>query len=331
MINKEFGYFCLVVFACAVFMFARSMNSDTAAAAPSLSTGTSAAPSEVVAETAQVPEVSPAAVKSPAAPAPKPQAVPVPPQAPPRVPPTLAAPSPSPTGPRPAGNPDDVPGTKRSGKIKASTNSKLPPAYGPLPAKVHVVVYSDFQCPVCRRAVEATHQIAEVVPGARVEFRQHALAMHKNAEIAAIASLAAHRQGKFWKMHDILFQNQSALDSLSLETYAQQIGLDMARYKKDIADPALKARVKAEGKVAESLGARGTPAFVVNGKLQVGWGSWQGFRGMVQRELSKVDEMLKSGTKLKDVFAVRAKEIMAPKDYKIYKAGVIDQVSKFYK
>src|SRR5437867_1103461 len=135
-------------------------------------------------------------------------------------------------------NRDDAPPRVKSGKVFASTNADLPPALGPSPAKVLVIVFSDFQCPVCRRTADATQQIAEEFPGeVRVEFWQHPLATHSNAENAAVASLAAQRQGKFWEYHDELFRNQADIDPASLARYAEQLGLDVERFKTDYAAP----------------------------------------------------------------------------------------------
>jgi protein-disulfide isomerase len=235
----------------------------------------------------------------------------------------MSMPPPSTTSTLP--NPDR-PTRTTSGKVHASRDPKLPPALGPTPAKVVVLVFSDFQCPVCARVTDATHQIAEEWPGdVRVEFRQHPLPIHPNAENAAIASLAAHRQGKFWEMHDVLFGHQSALDPASLEIYAQGLGLDMARFRKDVADPELRARVKREGTLADQLGANGTPGFLINGRMSLGWGSWFGFRGQVEDELNAVNALLAKGTKLAAVHALRAKTL-AKDDaaFKVYKAGIID-------
>ena len=220
----------------------------------------------------------------------------------------------------------DRPTRTTSGKVHASRDPKLPPALGPTPARVVVLLFSDFQCPVCARVTDATHQIAEEWPGqVRLEFRQHPLTIHPNAENAAVAALAAHRQGKFWEMHDVLFAHQGTLDPQSLETYAQGLGLDMARFKKDVADPELRARAKREGALADRLGANGTPAFFINGRLSLGWGSWFGFRGQVQDELNAVDALLKTGTRLAQVHALRAKA-NAKDDaaFAAYKAGVLD-------
>jgi len=204
-------------------------------------------------------------------------------------------------------NPADSPARVKSGKVFASTDVNVPPALGPLPAKVLVTVFSDFQCPVCRRSADATDQIAEEFPGeVRVEFWQHPLASHAQAEDAAVASLAAQRQGKFWEYHDEVFRNQGAIDPASLARYAEELGLDALRFKNDYASPELRARAKSEAAAAERLGARNTPAFMVNGKLRTGWGSWSNFRGEVERELILARKLEEQGTPVDQIVERRA-------------------------
>jgi protein-disulfide isomerase len=224
---------------------------------------------------------------------------------------------------------DEPPKRTQSDKVRVSTDPALPPAYGPNPAKVHVIVYSDFQCPVCSRVVGATHQIAQEFPGdVRVEFRQLALAMHRHAENAAVASLAAHRQGKFWKMHDVLFANQGKLDPESLPEHARAAGLDMERFTKDYADAALRERVRQETSLAERLGADGTPTFIINGKASSGWASWFAFRQDVGTELQEANALIKSGVKPAEVHARRAEEALKDGDFTAYKTAVIDPLAK---
>ena len=117
-----------------------------------------------------------------------------------------------------------------------------------------MVVFSDFQCPVCRRSADATNQIAEEFPGdVRVEFWQHPLPMHANAENAAVASLAAHRQGKFWEFHDATFRNQSTLDYASLTRNAEVVGLDMEQFQRDYGDPAAAGAREGRGRHRRSV------------------------------------------------------------------------------
>ena len=326
MIPKEMATIIIGAAAVGLFVYARGMDTPKAAAPV------------VAAAPAPTPAALPPAVAV-AAPAPVVAAEPPAPAPAPPAPVVAPAPTPAPAPPPPAPanadgppklSPDDAPAITHSGKVAVSKDVTLPPAMGPNPAKVVVIVYSDFQCPVCRRCTAATHQIAEEFPGdVRVEFRQHALAMHKNAQNSAVAALAAHMQGKFWEMHDVLFDNQGALDEDSLSAYAQRLGLDMAKFKKDYADPAVRKRVEDESALADTLEARGTPGFLINGKLSVGWGSWNGFRSQVEMELNAVNAELGKGTRLADVHAARAK--VNSKDdaaFKAYKAGIVDQLAK---
>lgn len=222
-------------------------------------------------------------------------------------------------------NPADSPVRTKSGKVEAEADSERPPALGPRDAKVVVIVFSDFQCPVCRRSADATDQIAEEFPGeVRVEFWQHPLPMHGNAENAAVASLAAHRQGKFWEYHDVTFRNQSSLDVLSLTRNAEVIDLDMEQFQSDYADPALRERVKGEAAAAESFAARSTPAFMVNGKLNVGWGSWGGFRSDVERELAQAKTLETQGVPSDQIAGRRAEAQIADADVlAIYREKVL--------
>jgi len=208
-------------------------------------------------------------------------------------------------------NPADSPVRVKSGKVFASTDATVPPALGPLPAKVLVIVFSDFQCPVCRRSADATDQIAEEFPGeVRVEFWQHALASHASAENAAVASLAAQRQGMFWEYHDEVFRNQSAIDPASLAGYAEHLGLDMEQFNKDYADPALRGRAQAEAAFADRFGATSTPAFMINGKVHIGWGSWSGFRSDVERELVEARKLGAQGIPVEQLADQRAHAVI---------------------
>lgn len=171
------------------------------------------------------------------------------------------------------------------------------PAIGKDDALVKVYVFSDFQCPVCRRVVEPMKELARTMgDDVQIIFKQNALEMHRLADGAARASLAAFRQGKFWEFHDKLFQDQRALSEPQLVDAARALGLDVERFQKDMADPAIAAQVLYERKLAEALGARGTPGFYINGKKMVGWGSYAGFKSMVERALKPAKALAEGGT-----------------------------------
>jgi protein-disulfide isomerase len=142
-----------------------------------------------------------------------------------------------------------------------------PAALGPETAKVTIVEFSDFQCPYCAQAHETVRQLRERYPEqVRVVFRHFPLAFHEHARLAAQAALAAHAQGKFWPYHDRLFERQNALDRKSLDTYAQDLGLDVALFKKSLDENAYDAQVEADLALGRSVRVDGTPTMFINGK-----------------------------------------------------------------
>jgi protein-disulfide isomerase len=170
------------------------------------------------------------------------------------------------------------------------------PAMGPATAVVKVLVLSDFQCPVCRRVVEPLKEVVRSSGGkVQVVFLHNALTQHSQAGLAALAGIAAFRQGKFWAYHDLLFKDQSRLDRASLVAHARALRLDVARFERDLDDPEASAQVTYERSLAKALDAQGTPGFFVNGKKLVGWGSYGGFKAMVDRALRDAEAV--SGAK----------------------------------
>jgi protein-disulfide isomerase len=162
------------------------------------------------------------------------------------------------------------------------------PVKGPQDAPVTVVAFSDFQCPFCSRAANTVKQLEEEYKGKlRVAFKHQPLANHENARPAATASLAAHEQGKFWEFHDKLFANQTALDRASLERYAQELGLDMGKFKAAMDSNKFEAHIAADSAQGSQIGAGGTPTFFVNGRKIVGAKPIEVFRKMVDEELRK--------------------------------------------
>ena len=145
------------------------------------------------------------------------------------------------------------------------------PTRGPADAPVEVVFFSDFECPYCEKAEATLKQVEAERPGkVKVAFRQRPLPMHEHATLAAKASLAAERQGRFWPYHDALLQHRDALERADLARYATDLGLDRARFERDLDDPALDAKVAAEVKRATYLEVRGTPTAFINGRRLTG-------------------------------------------------------------
>ncbi len=163
------------------------------------------------------------------------------------------------------------------------------PGFGPADAKVNVVVYSDFQCPFCVKAAEVEAALKEKFAGksVRLVFRQFPLSFHKEAKLAAEASLAAHAQGKFWEFHEALFKHQDALEKPSLATYAKEVGLDVARFEKELDDGKWTAQVEADMKMAEEVGVSGTPTMLVNARRVANPTDAGSVAKMVEEELAR--------------------------------------------
>ena len=170
------------------------------------------------------------------------------------------------------------------------------PRKGPKDAKVTIVEFSDFQCPFCSRVVPTIKEITEKYPkDVAIVFVNQPLSFHDKARGAAQAFMAAHKQGKAWQMHDKMFANQQALLPADLEKSAQELGMDVARFKKDMADPATDKSIAADQALASSVGADGTPAFRINGREISGAQPFPAFQAIIDDEIKKADEMLKKG------------------------------------
>ncbi len=99
--------------------------------------------------------------------------------------------------------------------------------------------------------------------------------------------MAAHEQGKFWPYHDKLFANQGALDRASLEKYAEELGLNMARFRAALDSGKFKDRIEKDKQLAASVGASGTPTFFINGNRLVGAQPVDAFKKIIDEELKK--------------------------------------------
>jgi protein-disulfide isomerase len=138
---------------------------------------------------------------------------------------------------------------------------------GPLDAKLTIVEYGDYQCPYCGQAYPIVEKLlSEFADSMRLVFRNLPLAeVHPHAEAAAEVAEAVGLQGKFWEMHDTLFEHQRDLSDAALLRYIAAVGADVAEATKEIADGGPRQRVEADFESAIRSGANGTPTFFVNG------------------------------------------------------------------
>jgi protein-disulfide isomerase len=208
----------------------------------------------------------------------------------------------------------DVPGAAEAAgeveRFKVPVTNKQPQK-GPADALVTIVEFSEFECPFCARVNPTVARIMKEYDGkVRVAWRNNPLPFHKNATPAAIAAMEAHAQGgddKFWKMHDILFQNQKALTRDNLEKYAQQVGLDMAAFRKALDTNKHEAAIKQDQELAAKLGARGTPAFFINGRKLMGAQPYEKFKELIDDEVRRTEQLVGTGVAKNRVYAAITK------------------------
>ncbi|MBU3937589.1 MAG: thioredoxin domain-containing protein [Proteobacteria bacterium] len=151
--------------------------------------------------------------------------------------------------------------------FSVALNTQGDPFLGPENAPVVIVAFSDFECPYCGTVGTLFEEVLAKYPkDVKVVFKQFPLAMHKQAQGAALASLAAHRQGKFWQYHDLLFENQKSLSEAKYTELAKKLGLDMEKFSKDSKAPATQQDLERDMADAQQAGVRGTPTIFVNGR-----------------------------------------------------------------
>jgi protein-disulfide isomerase len=162
------------------------------------------------------------------------------------------------------------------------------PQKGAKAPKVAIVECSDFDCPFCGRVQPTLDQLLANHPSDVALFYQHLpLAFHPGAEPAARAAVAAQAQGKFWKLHDLLFENPRERTEADLERLARKAGVNVKKWRKAFHSPETAARVKAESETCSANGINGTPGFLINGRLVSGAQPLESFEQVVQEELAR--------------------------------------------
>ena len=139
---------------------------------------------------------------------------------------------------------------------------------GAATAPVTLVEYGDYECPYCGEAYPILKEVARRAGASlRFVFRNFPLTqMHPHAFGAAVAAEAAALQGKFWEMHDMLYENQEQLEPEALLGYAKALKLDLERFARDAKSPAVEAKIKHDFQTGIMSGVNGTPSFFINGQ-----------------------------------------------------------------
>ncbi len=153
-------------------------------------------------------------------------------------------------------------------------------------APIQIVEFSDFQCGFCNKVLSSLKEVEDAYgEKVNVTFKHFPLGFHKDAPKASEASLCAGDQGKFWEMHDKLFENQKALGIDKLPGYAEAVGLDMAKFQPCLDDGKYTDQVAADMAAGSAAGVSGTPAFFINGRFVNGALPFEAFKEVIDEEL----------------------------------------------
>jgi protein-disulfide isomerase len=163
------------------------------------------------------------------------------------------------------------------------------PAKGPADAAVTIVEFSDFECPYCSRVLPSLRQVMENYSDTvRVVFRQFPLnSIHPRAQKAAEASLCADDQGKFWEMHDAMFEEQKSLEVAQLKEKAARLELDAEAFASCLDDGKYAEQVAADLQEGSAAGVSGTPAMFINGRFLNGAVPYETLKDIIDRELER--------------------------------------------
>jgi len=165
------------------------------------------------------------------------------------------------------------------------------PIKGPASAKVTIQIFSDFQCPFCKRVGPTMAEIEKNYGGkVKLVWRHMPLPFHEDAPLASQASQEAYAQKGnegFWKFHDALFASQPEIKRPALEKIATDLGLDMTKFKQALDTAKYKANIDRDSKVAQDAGIQGTPAFVINGYFLSGAQPFAAFNKIIKRALGE--------------------------------------------
>jgi protein-disulfide isomerase len=161
------------------------------------------------------------------------------------------------------------------------------PVKGNMNAPVTIVEFSDFECPYCAKLQPTLKEVLKTYPmDVRLVYKDFPLSFHKQAKNAARAAHAAGEQGKYWEMHDILFENYNKLADDKYGEFAAQLGLDVKKFAGDFKSGKYDSLIEEGMGMGPKLGIRGTPTLFINGKRMQGR-SFDDFKRYIEQVLKK--------------------------------------------
>jgi protein-disulfide isomerase len=158
-------------------------------------------------------------------------------------------------------------------KMEVNVDIGKAPVWGKENAKVTIIEFSDFQCPFCSRAAKTVSELKKKYAGKiKIAYKQFPLPMHQNARPTAEASMCVAEQGndKFWKFHDITFENQEKLSPEDVAKYAKEAGADPKAFADCVAAHKFADYVAQDMETGNKAGVRSTPTFLINGQIIAG-------------------------------------------------------------
>jgi protein-disulfide isomerase len=162
------------------------------------------------------------------------------------------------------------------------------PNKGPADARVTLVEFVDYECPHCRTAQALMRQVLDTYPRqVRLCFKHFPLSGHTNSRLAAEATTAAQKQGKFWPYNDKVWDNADNLTPAVLEKIAKDVGLDVARWRGDMNSDEVKAAVSRDKSDGATLGINSTPTIYINGRKYTGRHDIESISDWIDEELGK--------------------------------------------
>jgi protein-disulfide isomerase len=161
------------------------------------------------------------------------------------------------------------------------------PIKGNKNAPVTIVEFTDFQCPYCARVQPVLKEVLKAYPKeVKLVLKNYPLRIHQQARNAAKAAMAAAEQGKFWQMHDALFENYNKLSEEKFKELATKIGLDVKQFLADYHSTKYDKAIQEDIKLARKVGVTGTPTFFINGK-RMRRRSFEDFKQAIDKILKK--------------------------------------------
>jgi predicted DsbA family dithiol-disulfide isomerase len=190
------------------------------------------------------------------------------------------------------------------------------PTHGPDDAIITIVKATEFACPFCYRVRPALDELREAYGRDLRIVYKHFIVHPQQAMAPALAACAAHLQGRHEVMEPLIwergFENNRDLSEANMKRIARDVGLDMARFERDMSGDTCRERIREDQEMLARVGARGTPTFFINGRVLVGARPVEHFRALIDEELEKARERVEAGTSRSDYYRTWVLERGAP-------------------